>query len=231
MSNVVLYNNKCVYTHLSVSTPVTLTIQSTNNATLVYTPGSIGLAQPSPWLTMPATYHLFRLCGSRHSNGPPLSPWHVSCPPFRYPAHISLPSMSVWCVHSGRIGTSTSRMLSATRRVGEGGDEYTKRNENVGLKTKKKVVVTAPGGPRLTVRSVFDGGSPSDGRANRAWERDPVELVVRQADRPDPAVELQTAFQPQHGQVVLHGRSAVPGVDDHVRDRHRLFHRRKRKSP
>lgn len=93
--------------------PVTLMIQSMNSATLVYTPGSIGLAHPSPWLTMPATYHLFRLFGSLQSNGPPLSPWHVSWPPLKYPAHISPPSMSVLCVHSASIGTSTSRILSA----------------------------------------------------------------------------------------------------------------------
>lgn len=108
---------KVTRAHRQLSLPVTLTIQSMYSETLVYTPGSIGRAHPSPWLTMPATYHLFRLFGSLQSNGPPLSPWQVSCPPLRYPAHISLPSMSVWCVHSARIGTSTSRMLSAENNV------------------------------------------------------------------------------------------------------------------
>uniref|UniRef100_A0A8W7Q2P0 Uncharacterized protein n=1 Tax=Anopheles coluzzii TaxID=1518534 RepID=A0A8W7Q2P0_ANOCL len=54
-------------------------------ATSVYTPGTPGLAHPSPKLTMPATRP------PAHSNAPPESPWQASRPGAS--AH-SMPSVS-----------------------------------------------------------------------------------------------------------------------------------------
>uniref|UniRef100_A0A182QPQ7 Uncharacterized protein n=1 Tax=Anopheles farauti TaxID=69004 RepID=A0A182QPQ7_9DIPT len=69
---------------ISMRVVLHLTGFGANYATSTYTPGTFGMAQPAPKLTMPATRP------PEHSNPPPESPWQASRP--GAPAH-SMPAL------------------------------------------------------------------------------------------------------------------------------------------
>ena len=63
-------------------------------------------AHPIPQLTTPVICHL---PSTRHTSGPPESPWHASIPPSKYPAQI-LSFLSLW----PSISEQSSRFTNGT---------------------------------------------------------------------------------------------------------------------